>query len=82
MAANRYLHLNSINPANPSNPTIGGIRLQYIQQVGDLHMALHINSLLHQQGKITDDMFAYARRIFTQRLYNLEKPCAKEHDAL
>ena len=44
-----------------------------IQQLGDLHMALHVNKLLFEQGKITDEMYRYANHVFTERLERLEK---------
>ena len=50
-----------------------------IQQLGDLHMAIHINKQLYEQGKITDQMYRDAYRIFTESLLNLDK---KPADAL
>lgn len=43
-----------------------------IQQIGDLHMAIHINKLLYRQGKITNEMYTNASQIFTERLLKLE----------
>lgn len=47
-----------------------------IQQIGDLHMAIHINKLLYSQGKITNEMYTDASRIFTERLLKLENQTA------
>ena len=47
-----------------------------IQQLGDLHMAIHINKQLYEQGKITAEMHRDANRVFTERLHNLEKDSA------
>ena len=44
-----------------------------IQRLGDLHMAIHINKRLYEQGKITAEMHRDANRVFTERLHNLEK---------
>jgi hypothetical protein len=71
-----------ITIANPSNHTCGGMVMQYIQQLGDARMALHINERLYAQGKITADMYAEARRVFTQRLYELEAACRVKADVL
>jgi len=46
--------------------------MEYIQQLGDLHMMLHINKKLYAGGKITREMYEYANRTFTERLYRLE----------
>ena len=46
--------------------------MQDFQQIGDLHMALHINKLLYRQGRITIEMFSDAGRVFAQRLRDLE----------
>ena len=47
-----------------------------VQKLADLHMALQINRLLYQQGKITHEMFTNANQVFTGRLLNLEKDFA------
>ena len=47
-----------------------------IQQLGDLHMAIHINKQLYEQGTITADMHRDAGRVLTERLHNLEKNMA------
>ena len=44
-----------------------------IQQLGDLHMAIHINKQLYEHDKISAEMYRDAKRIFTERLHNLEK---------
>lgn len=47
--------------------------MKNIQQLGDLYLAIHINKLLFEQGKITNEMYKDANRIFTERILNLEK---------
>ena len=42
------------------------------QQLGDIHMAIQINKQLYEQGKITDEMYRDANRIFTERLYHIK----------
>ena len=50
--------------------------MKNVQKLADLHMALQINRFLYQQGKITQEMFASANQIFTERLLSLEKDLA------
>ena len=50
--------------------------MQNIRQFGDLHMAMHINKRLYEQGKITDEMYRGASRMFVERLLELEKDSA------
>jgi len=54
----------------------GGMPMKNVQKLADLHMALQINRFLYQQGKITQEMFASANQIFTERLLSLEKDLA------
>ena len=43
------------------------------QALGNLYMAIHINRLLYEQGKITDEMYEAAAQVFTERITGLEK---------
>jgi hypothetical protein len=62
-----------INITNITNIINGGVDLEYIQQIGDVHMAIYINNKLYERGKITFEMYEYAKDIFTKRLLEVEK---------
>ena len=51
--------------------------MEHIQQLGNLHMAIYINNKLYEKGKITCEMFEYAKRFFMERLYEVEKGDAR-----
>jgi len=59
-----------------ANTQAGGMPMQDIQKLAELHMALQINRLLYRQGKITHEMYANAGQVFAQRLLSLEKDLA------
>ena len=47
-----------------------------IKQLADAHMAIYVNKLMLEGGKITDEMHLNAKRIFTERLHSLERDLA------
>ena len=61
---------------NKTKTPTGGMQVANIQQLADMHMAIYVNKLMLEQGKITDEMHLNASRILTERLHHLEKDSA------